>query len=79
MFLITCRFYPSGEAFGTASDDATVSIPNSTPSPPPPKKKQHKVKYHGTNMELLVAVADVLTTCAQWKSKWPVGVDLLFY
>ena len=79
MFLITCRFYPSGEAFGTASDDATVSIPNSTPSPPP-KKKQHKVKYHGTNMELLVrAVADVLTTCAQWKSKWPVGVDLLFY
>ena len=52
MFLITCRFYPSGEAFGTASDDATVSIPNSTP------------KYHGTNMELLVAVADVLTTCA---------------
>lgn len=66
MFLITCRFYPSGEAFGTASDDATVSIPNSTPSLPPPKKKQHKVKYHGTNMELLVrAVADVLTTCAQ--------------
>ena len=77
MFLITCRFYPSGEAFGTASDDATVSIPNSTPSPP--QKKQHKVKYHGTNMELFVAVADVLTTCAQWKSKWPVGVDLLFY
>lgn len=64
MFLITCRFYPSGEAFGTASDDATVSIPNSTPSPPQ-KKKQHKVKYHGTNMELLVAVADVLTTFAQ--------------
>ena len=30
MFLITCRFYPSGEAFGTASDDATVSIPNLT-------------------------------------------------
>lgn len=72
MFLITCRFYPSGEAFGTASDDATVSIPNSTPSPPPPPPKkqqqqqqQHKVKYHGTNMDLLVAVADVLTTCAQ--------------
>lgn len=66
MFLITCRFYPSGEAFGTASDDATVSIPNSTSSPPPPQtKQQHKVKYHGTNMELLVAVADVLTTCAQ--------------
>ena len=67
MFLITCRFYPSGEAFGTASDDATVSIPNSTSSPPPPpkKKQQHKVKYHGTNMELLVAVADGLTTCAQ--------------
>ena len=71
MFLITCRFYPSGEAFGTASDDATVIIPNSTSSPPatppPPKKKQqqHKVKYHGTNKELIVAVADVLTTCAQ--------------
>lgn len=64
MFLITCRFYPSGEAFGTASDDATVSIPNSN-LPPPPKKKKHKVKYHGTNMELLVAVADVLTTFAQ--------------
>ena len=64
MFLITCRFYPSGEAFGTASDDATVSIPNSNLPPPPPKKK-HKVKYHGTNMELLVAVADVLTTFAQ--------------
>lgn len=63
MFLITCRFYPSGEAFGTASDDATVSIPNSN-LPPPPKKK-HKVKYHGTNMELLVAVADLLTTFAQ--------------
>lgn len=63
MFLITCRFYPSGEAFGTASDDATVSIPNSN-LPPPPQKK-HKVKYHGTNMELLVAVADVLTTFAQ--------------
>ena len=62
MFLITCRFYPSGEAFGTASDDATVSIPNS--NLPPPQKK-HKVKYHGTNMELLVAVADVLTTFAQ--------------
>ena len=61
MFLITCRFYPSGEAFGTASDDATVSIPNLTPSSPPPQKKkqQHKVKYHGNNMELLV------TTCAQ--------------
>ena len=47
MFLITCRFYPSGEAFGTASDDATVSIPNPSPPPPPPKKKnkkqQHKV------------------------------------
>ena len=66
MFLITCRFYPSGEAFGTASDDATVSIPNSTPSSPsPPKKQQHKGKYHGTNMELLVAVVDVLTTCAK--------------
>ena len=69
MFLITCRFYPSGEAFGTASDDATVSIPNSNlpPShpPPPPRKKKHKVKYHGTNMELIVAVADVLTTFAQ--------------
>ena len=39
MFLITCRFYPSGEAFGTASDDATVSIPNSSPLPPPKKKK----------------------------------------
>ena len=65
MFLITCRFYPSGEAFGTASDDATVSIPNSNLPPPPPKKKKHKVKYHGTNMELLVAVADVLTTFAQ--------------
>ena len=69
MFLITCRFYPSGEAFGTASDDATVSIPNSTPSPPPKKKQQqHKAKYHGTNMDLLVAVADVLTTFAQGKS-----------
>ena len=70
MFLITCRFYPSGEAFGTASDDATVSIPNSCPLPPPPPKKkkqkqQHKVKYHGTNKELIVAVADVLTTFAQ--------------
>ena len=65
MFLITCRFYPSGEAFGTASDDATVSIPNSNLPPPPQKKKKHKVKYHGTNMELLVAVADVLTTFAQ--------------
>ena len=65
MFLITCRFYPSGEAFGTASDDATVSIPNSNLPPPPPPKKKHKVKYHGTNMELLVAVADVLTTFAQ--------------
>ena len=64
MFLITCRFYPSGEAFGTASDDATVSIPNSN-LPPPPQKKKHKVKYHGTNMELLVAVADLLTTFAQ--------------
>lgn len=40
MFLITCRFYPSGEAFGTASDDATVSIPNSTP--PPPKQTTTK-------------------------------------
>ena len=69
MFLITCRFYPSGEAFGTASDDATVSIPNSTPFPPPKKKQQqHKAKYHGTNMDLLVAVADVLTTFAQGKS-----------
>ena len=69
MFLITCRFYPSGEAFGTASDDATVSIPNSSPLPPPQKKtkqkQQHKVKYHGTNKELIVAVADVLTTFAQ--------------
>lgn len=25
MFMVT-RFYPSGEAFGTASDDATVSF-----------------------------------------------------
>ena len=41
MFLITCRFYPSGEAFGTASDDATVSIPNSSPLPPPPKKNKN--------------------------------------
>ena len=41
MFLIKCRFYPSGEAFGTASDDATVSIPNSTPFSPPPKKKNN--------------------------------------
>ena len=41
MFLITCRFYPSGEAFGTASDDATVSIPNSSPLPPPKKKNKN--------------------------------------
>ena len=68
MFLITYRFYPSGEAFGTASDDATVSIPNSTPPKNKQQQKQQqqrKVKYHGTNMELLVTVADVLTTCAQ--------------
>ena len=30
-------------------------------------------------MDLLVAVADVLTTFAQGKSNWPEAIDLLFY